>query len=331
MLQRLRWIVWIVTGRCNLVCKHCYASRFAGQRELDHRRVSKLLEEAAELGIEYINFTGGEPLLYPRFDEVLKTAADHGIEVGVFTNLTLLSRDWAKLFSKLGVYVLSSLDGASRQTHEANRGLGTWDKTMEALKLLRGEGVEFGLTMAISKHNCEEAGDFVELSSSLGASSAAIIPVLPSGRALKNKLYADSKTFLEALKRADEASSSIGYPLSIWCASFAGLVAESPWVRWWSCRLSPSMDVDPTGRSLLCDVLDVAISSVEKGLKEAWRESCTHPLVLKIARPRLREPCASCRFSEACLGGCFARAYVLRGDLDEPDPLCPVVSGLLSE
>ncbi|RLI26897.1 MAG: radical SAM protein [Candidatus Hecatellales archaeon] len=317
------WIVWILTGRCNLSCGHCYASRFRG--ELEKGEVVRLVGEAAELGVEYINFTGGEPLLYPGFEEVLKETRDRGIEVGVFTNLTLLTPSWVKLFSRLEVSVLSSLDG-SRETHEANRGPGSWSKLMKSLSLLKAEGVDCLLTMAISNHNYREAGSFVRLACSLGA-SAAVIPTMPSGRALENRSYVDSPSFLKALHLVDEASKELGYPVSIWCAPFAGLVVSSPWVDWVSCRLSPSMDLAPNGDILLCDVLDLVLSNVRvKGMRDAWLEAASHPLSREISEPKLGEPCLSCRLKPTCMGGCYARAYLAEGSLSRPDPLCPMVS-----
>lgn len=320
------WIVWILTGRCNLSCKHCYVGgRFSPSEQLGKVRVIELMGEAVELGVSYINFTGGEPLLYPGFSEVLKAGRSLGLTLSIFTNLTLLTPSWAKLLSKLDVAVFSSLDGGKRETHNSNREAGNWEKIMEALKLLRREDVDYTLVMAVSSRNSSEVGSFLKLSCELEA-SAAIIPTMPTGRALKNRSFIDASTFLAALKLADEASKELSYPVSIWCAPFTGLVANSPWVSWGSCRFSPSIDIAPNGDILLCDVIDVKLSNVRRGLKEAWLEAFNHPLNLDVVRPKLGEPCHSCRLSSACLGGCYARAYLSKGSLSHPDPLCPRVA-----
>jgi len=43
--------------------------------------------------------------------------------------------------------------------------------------------------------------------------------------------------------------------------------------------------------------------------------------------PVLAEPCVSCDNYDFCQGGCFSRAYIEKGSIEEPDPLCPIVGG----
>ena len=90
------------------------------------------------------------------------------------------------------------------------------------------------------------------------------------------------------------------------------------------------MDVSPSGRVLLCDVLNIEVCNVkEVGVKNAWRILNQTPVISKIKSPSLKAPCNSCSFSTYCRGGCFARAYILLKDYEAPDPLCPRVNSYL--
>src|SRR5262245_43088302 len=86
---RLRFLWLEVTGRCNLRCVHCYnASGPEGEHgtmtSTDWRNVS---EEAATLGVENVQFIGGEPTLHPDLASLVRCALDCGLGVEVFSNL----------------------------------------------------------------------------------------------------------------------------------------------------------------------------------------------------------------------------------------------------
>lgn len=323
MERRPDFLIWVLTARCNLACKHCYASRPAWNSELDTSTLLRLIDEAYDLGVKYIHFTGGEPLLRKDIFDVL-VAASIWCDVSLFTNLTPLDRKGAATLSSLEVYVYTSLDGASERTHELLRGPGTWDALMRGVALLKEEGIPFTPVLSISRHNASEAGDFVRLAERIGAMSAALIPIMPFGRAKGSGLEADVRACVEAVRLADEVASEIGFPVSLWCMPFAGLIANSRYVSWSYCRAYDEMDIAPTGDVLLCDVLDISISNVKsKGLAGAWSEVLTNPLVNRVKEGI---ECPGCPFSSKCRGGCYARSLAVRGTLDGPDPLCPRAS-----
>jgi radical SAM protein with 4Fe4S-binding SPASM domain len=221
----------------------------------------------------------------------------------------------------LGIFILTSLDGATKRTHEALRGPGTWDAFMRGARLLKEEGVEFAPVFAVSHSNAREAGDFVRLAERIGASSAALIPVMPFGRAGRGGPRADAASCAEAVRLAEAAADEMGFPVSLWCMPFAGLLVKSRYVSWSYCRMSNGMDISPSGDVLLCDVLDIAVSEVRtKGLSEAWRDILSSPVVREV---EAGDPCPGCPVGDLCRGGCYARSYAARGAFSGPDPLCP--------
>jgi hypothetical protein len=73
---------------CNALCEHCAADAGLGHREaLDRGLVLSCIEEAAALGMESVEFTGGEPLLCPE-DVLAFTSQAHacGLAVRLDTN-----------------------------------------------------------------------------------------------------------------------------------------------------------------------------------------------------------------------------------------------------
>ncbi len=285
-----------------------------------------LIDEAHELGVRHISLTGGEVLVLEELELILRKIRECDMSVSMVTNGILLDRKRAKLLDHYEVYPIVSLDGAKRETHELIRGVGTWERVLNALKILKTEGIGFSTIMAINKLNYKEAGKYVELASSEGAITANLIPTMPSGRA-DERIVPRANEIVSVIKSVSEIAASLKYHVNLWCTPFSPLVSRSPYVRGWGCRTLSVVDIDPSGRILLCDVLDFVLGDIRKGgLLRALEEYQSSPLLNAVVNPELKSPCITCPLRNLCRGGCFARAYLILKDLKAPDPLCPRVA-----
>jgi len=321
-------LIWLITSRCNLACKHCYAYLYRKEEELNTRDVIKIIEDAANAGVERIHYTGGEPLIREDIFDVLRHTLDLGLSTSIFTNATMVNERIANELAKLDVVVYTSMDGYSKETYESIRGINTWDRFIRGLKALINSGVYVHVNISVTETNWEYVGKTIRKALEFGASSISIIPAMPSGRALSNGIYVRAKHFLQALKEATKVAREMGIILWVWCAPFVPIVERSPYIRCGNCRYWDVMDITPSGRVILCDVLNYEICDIKKlGIKGAWKVLKEHPLVQRIMSPRLRYPCSDCPLSDYCKGGCYARAQIISGSIEAPDPLCPIVSG----
>lgn len=321
-----RTIIWLITGRCNLNCIHCYASRFSNISELPLAEKLRLIKEAHELGVHHISLTGGEVMILDELENILSTIKDHELSVSMVTNGILINEKKLRVIERYEVYLILSIDGAKKSTHEKIRGPGTWESVLRTLDLLDKEGLEFSTIMTISKINYHEVKDYIALAYEKGALAANLIPVMPSGRAGPD-IIPESGEVVEAINEASEIADELKYPVNIWCTPFASLVTDSNYVRGWGCRTLSVVDIDPAGRLLLCDVLDFVLANFRgRSLLEALSIYQANPLLQKIVTPCLEGPCNACPLKWRCRGGCFARAYLILGDIERPDPLCPKVS-----
>ncbi|MBO3799959.1 MAG: radical SAM protein [Candidatus Brockarchaeota archaeon] len=317
------YMTWLLTSRCNLRCEHCYVSSRPWNGELEGKRIIKIVEEACEIGVENLHLTGGEPILREDIFEILK-AARNGTNVSLFTNLLSMDREKARKLGSLGVQVFTSIEGATKESHEAIRGEGTWDLLMRRISILRDEGVSFTPIFSVSRLNFKEAGEFIRLTENLGASSALLLPVMPFGRAKDRGFEADSYACIKAISLAEEAAEELGFNITLWCMPFAGILVKSKYVSWDSCKSERNMDIGPGGEVLICDTLDVPASSIRnKSLREAWFELNSNSLFTEIMN---NNPCPDCPIRNVCRGGCYARSYKKYGSFNNPDPLCPKVS-----
>src|SRR5205085_3109063 len=71
--------------RCNLACGYCNEYDKVSQPvplEVMKRRLDKL----AELGTSIITISGGEPLMHPQLDDIIRHIRSHGIIAGLISN-----------------------------------------------------------------------------------------------------------------------------------------------------------------------------------------------------------------------------------------------------
>ena len=321
------YLLWLATWRCNLSCIHCYTSRFKGCEELPKQRVFSMIEEMADAGIEHLAITGGEPLVRQDILDILEYAYNVGVNTSLTTNATLLNRKVINALRRFDIYVYVGVDGGTKEVHERIRGDGTWGRLNKSLDALRAAGVSFSTIFTITSENFADAGNYVAFAAEKGAVETLMIPVVPTGRADK-KLVPTPKQLLEAVKLAEEKCREGGYWATVMCSPALKSVELSR-VFVGSCRFSRSLDVDPSGKVLLCDTLDMIMTNVrEKSIGEAVEEYLNHPLVVRLDRGELPKGCEGCEFANFCRGGCRARSLLMRGSLDEPDPLCPIGGGI---
>ncbi len=327
MASSLSSLIWLVTGRCNLSCSHCYAERFQGQDELSPIEAASLVEDAARAGVQHLGLVGGEPLLRPDLLRLVQQARSLNMSVSMVTNGSRITAAVAGELAASEVVVVVSLDGARPGTHDRRRGAGSHQQALSALGHLKQEEVNFRTVTALDSGNYREVGECLTLSQTLGSEAACLIPVMPSGRAEQDGLLSAAQMIL-VLEAAERCTLDLGLQVQLWCTPFAPLVTSAPEVSTYPCRGADSMDIDPSGRVLLCDVLDTKVSHIrDKGVRGAWREQRRSTLVRSLTGPSITPVCTSCSLSKSCRGGCFARAQLLSDDLNAPDPLCPRVAG----
>jgi MoaA/NifB/PqqE/SkfB family radical SAM enzyme len=118
--------------RCNLACKYCNEfDDFSNPvpTETMFRRVDKL----AELGTSVITISGGEPLLHPELDEIIRRIRKHGMVAGMITNGYLLVPERIKRLNRAGLEWLQiSIDNVMPDD-VSKKSLKVLDKKLELL------------------------------------------------------------------------------------------------------------------------------------------------------------------------------------------------------
>ena len=148
-----QWKLWIYTNYdCNLKCSYCVAKSGPNvpRRALGLENVKRLVDEAVELGFEHIFFTGGEPFILDEIYEMVAYSSAR-VKTTVLTNAMLLRGqrlEKLRAIANPDLIVQVSLDGGRPEDHDIYRGRGTWEKTVEGIRLLQEQGfrVRIGTT-----------------------------------------------------------------------------------------------------------------------------------------------------------------------------------------
>lgn len=141
----LQWKLWLYTNfDCNLTCTYCVAesSPTTSRRALSLNKVRRLVDEALELGFRKVFFTGGEPFILTEIYDMLAYASSC-MKTTVLTNAMLLRGqrlDKLCAIANENLSIQVSLDGGRAEPHDAYRGRGSWDKTVEGIRHLQSKG-----------------------------------------------------------------------------------------------------------------------------------------------------------------------------------------------
>ncbi|MCS7031752.1 MAG: GTP 3',8-cyclase MoaA [Gloeomargarita sp. SKYG116] len=162
-----------LTDRCNLRCRYCMppdAEFLSSDRYLQPNEYRDIVAELAELGIQQVRLTGGEPLLRREFPEIVTALATiPTIELSLTTN-GLLLEPHLSLLKNAGIHKLNiSLDSLQAATfHRITYGHAL-ERVLQAIAQAVQQGFQVKLNMVVMRGwNDHELVDMVAYGKQLG-------------------------------------------------------------------------------------------------------------------------------------------------------------------
>ena len=183
------YLAWQLTNECNFACLHCIEESGPGRAfkdELDDAQTFEVLRQAIELDVPYISLSGGEPMVHPRFFDLVAFAAERGTQLKIETNGQYLTKQACRRLKELDVKsVQVSMDGASRETFNKMRVRGDFDEVVQGIRNLVEAGVPLEINYSPTKFNTHEIGRAVDLAYELGAQNFYTGRTMYTGNAVK--------------------------------------------------------------------------------------------------------------------------------------------------
>ena len=294
--------------------------------ELDPGTWTRVLREAAALGVLQLHLSGGEPLLYEDLDALVAEAHALDLYMNLITSGWGLDLARARRLADAGLdHVQVSFQDTGREEARAIAGADALDAKLAAARAVKEAGLALSLNVVMHRSNLARIGELIDLAASLGAARIEVASTQYHGWALKNRdaLLPSPRALEEASQVARERRARYEGKMDVIYVMpdyVTGL--PKPCMDGWGQR---SLTVAPDGKILPCPgatcITTLAFDDVRRvALADAWR----HGSAFEAFRGEawMPEPCASCERRAVDYGGCRCQAFALTGDAKRTDPAC---------
>ena len=160
---------------CNFRCEHCCITRLRrkkGDRCFTIEDVKELSRQADEMGLAHLVVTGGEPLVFPDFDDIVRAVDPQKFYITSDTNGWFLDAGKAKHLKSIGLDKIQlSLDSLSAKEHDDfRRAPGSHERALRAIDATLDAGLNLILATVVTKQRIrsEEFVEFLEFAKSKG-------------------------------------------------------------------------------------------------------------------------------------------------------------------
>lgn len=159
---------YYLTYRCNARCHFCDIWSLEPPQEASFATIQRNLQDLRRLKVNYIDFTGGEPLLRADVGQIYTEAKRLGFYTSMTTN-TILYPKKAKEIQGVVDFLNFSLDGGDAETHDQSRGTRIFDTLVESVEIAHSLGEYPVLNHTVTAQNYQRISEVAELGQQLGA------------------------------------------------------------------------------------------------------------------------------------------------------------------
>lgn len=343
-------VVWNMSRRCNLRCVHCYAeaTKKVGADDLTTEEAKTMIDDLAKFGVPVLLFSGGEPVMRHDLPELAFYARGKGIRTVISTNGTLISKQKAKTFAKIGLsYVGVSLDGM-KETNDKFRGAdGCFDAALRGIRNCQDEGIKVGLRFTMNKRNVQDLEGIFELLEQEKIQRACFYHLVYSGRGTslvdEDLSHDETRDALDLIIDHTKAVFAVGEKKEILTVDNH---ADGPYVYTRVLQQDPERaprvlellelnEGNSSGIGISCVSWDGSVHADQfwrqhtfgnvrqRKFSEIWTDT-GNPIMagLKERKPLLKGRCAKCKWLSICNGNFRARAEAVCADPWASDPAC---------
>ncbi len=337
-LSRPLEIVWHLTERCSCDCIYCYNERpfYEEKHCLSAERIIELAQEMISVQVNDVQFSGGEPLLYPQICEILTLLCKNNIGVYLSTK-SFIDENKADILASTGLNLIQiSID--SLDSHRCFIINGQFDhglKMLQSIGYLKKRGIKVNSNTVVTSLNIDEIPKIIERLIDLGVNR---IGVAQYGKSIFNhqdSLYPEGHKVLELIEVIADYKAR-GNPVYYSGVRDPGLLSyeerEKSFFNRPRCGgLFYGCVIYPDGKLSICEQLPINSpfrwgNLKNSSLYEVWND----PQFSEILYPKREyfrgNVCYTCEKFEECnnkIGRCIRNTLQAYNDYWMPDPRCP--------
>jgi len=317
-----------LTHRCPLHCVYCSnpVELTKRARELPASVWTRVLREAAELGVLQVDFTGGEPLARPDLAELIQAARSAGLYASLITSgLPLDEKRLDELVSAGLDHLQLSFQDAREDSANEFAGAQAHAQKLRVAEWVKRRRIGLTFNFVIHRRNLDQLDEMLALAEEISPGRVEFAHVQYYGWAFANRerLLPPREQLdrsLDALKKAEERLRGrirVEYVVPDYYAKYPK-ACMGGWGR-------KVLLITPSGDALPCHAANVlpgmTFENVQaRSLQWIWNESNAFRKFRGEAW--MPEPCRSCDRRAQDFGGCRCQAFLLAGDAAATDPVC---------
>jgi PqqA peptide cyclase len=317
-----------LTHRCPLHCVYCSNPLELAKREeeLSTETWVRVLDEAAELGILQVDFTGGEPLARPDLIPLVRAARAAGLYASLITSGLPLDEKRLDALSSAGLdHFQLSFQGAHEESAAKISGTQTHAQKLSVARWVTERRMALTLNFVIHRENLDELPDMVHLAEEIGPGRVEFAHVQYYGWAFQNRMKLlptreQLACSLEIIRQAEQRLRGrirVEYVVPDYYAKYPK-ACMGGWGR-------KVLLLKPDGDALPCHAANVLPGMTfenvrSRSLRQIWYESDAFQKYR--GENWMPEPCRSCDRRSQDFGGCRCQAFLLAHDPGTTDPVC---------
>lgn len=327
---RPAYAVWEVTLACDQRCVACGPR--AGTRrpdELTTEEALRLVDALADLGVGEVTFIGGEAYLRRDLPELVRRAREQGIRATMTTGGRGLDEARLQTLAEAGLQQVGySIDGL-RDTHDAVRSRGSFDRAMASMRLAASMGMRISSNSQIHRRNLGELLPLAEHLADAGIAGWQPILTIPHGNAADDpELMLQPYMLLEAYAELEAVLDLFdARGIGVWPGNNLGYFGplehrlrrrQNPGAYYRGCQAGTSIvGIESDGTIKACPTLSRRGHSPgsirDASLRALWEGGAELRQASSRTKRDLWGFCRQCYYADACLGGCAATTEPLLG------------------
>lgn len=331
--------VWEVTMGCNMRCKHCGSScKTALPGELTTQDAYKFIDMCSDIGLEWINLSGGEPLTRKDLPLLIDYLTQKEILVNIISNGWLITEKMAGYFKTIpGLRVAISLDG-TQEIHDKIRKPGAFEHAVKSFKILHKYGISSACITTITLQNIDILDEIKNLLISLGVECWQVQIGLPMGNLSGHCDWVikpeDVDQIIDFCYETSKEGKINIYPAD--CIGYYGAKEGETLKNTYGLDCAPEWDGchagfrsfgmlhngDILGCTSIRNKEFIEGNIKDRSLREIWEDPGSFKWRRGFTKENLKGDCLKCKHSAKCLGGCPNTRLSMNGSIYSENLYC---------
>ncbi|WP_298014689.1 radical SAM/SPASM domain-containing protein [uncultured Megasphaera sp.] len=336
----LQLILKVPGNGCNIACEYCFEKgKNVSHDLLTPDVLSNIIDKANNKVI--VTFHGGEPLLigkrkFIELLDVVRSKIDKIDSVFIQSNGTLLDEEWIEIlycqYGDLNIEISLSLDGSRSMNYLRvdYDEVETFQRVIDAYKLLHKHGIKAGLLSVISKNSLNKAEEYVQLLSSIPNIKFVKLNALFNME--KNELTQESITptqyanfIIDVSRLYIKNKLYTRFPLEPFLSIMQAMKNKaSRYCNYSKSKCLNFISVYPDGMLGPCDCLPATDFTINLNERESLDDAIERCMDLGNYKTinKLMEECDECDVFNFCQGGCLSQRYYFKDNLSLKEDFC---------